>query len=140
MLNLLKRWKSKRYLNHLEEESKKYEVPPEIEELAESLGGGYWNYRILQIEYKDKVGRHKYHEKWYEMREVYYKGNDEIWAWSATPETFSIESIEGAKYLKEQVALAMSKPILAIKKDKEGEEYLVELKKTIYDIKEKNSG
>lgn len=135
MFNLLKRLKSERYLNHLIKESEGKEVPPEIEELAESLGGGYWNYRILQIEYKDKIGKHKYHEKWYEMREVYYNKDDEPWAWSANPETFSITSIEDVKRLKEQTALAMMKPILAIKKDKDGEEYLVELKKTIYDIK-----
>ena len=137
MFNLLKHLKAKRYLNHLEEESKGKEVPPEIEELAESLDGGYWNYRILQIEYKDKIGKHKYHEKWYEMREVYYNKDDEPWAWSATPETFSITSIEDAKHLKEQVALAMIKPILAVRIDENGEEYLVELKKTIYDIKER---
>lgn len=137
MLKLLKKWKSKKYLNHLMEKSKDYEIPPEIEELAESLEGGYWNYRILQMEYKDKIGKHKYHEKWYEMREVYYKENDEPWAWSAEPETFSIQSIEDAKFLKQKAAEAMIKPILAIKKDKDGEEYLVELNKTIYDIKEK---
>ena len=137
MLNLLKRWKTDRFLNHLEEESKKYEIPPEIEKLAEDIGEGYWNYRILQIEYKDKVGKHKYHEKWYEMREVYYNKDDKPWAWSSNPETFSVSSIEDIKYLKEQTALAMIKPILVIKKDKDGEEYLVELKKTIYDIKEK---
>lgn len=137
MFNLLKHLKAKRYLNHLEEESKKYEVPPEIEELAESLGGGYWNYRILQLEYKDKIGKHKYHEKWYEMREVYYNKDDEPWAWSATPETFSITSIEDAKFLKQKVAEAMIKPILAVRIDENGEEYLVELKKTIYDIKER---
>ena len=137
MLNFLKRWKAKRYMNHLMEESEGYEIPPEIEELAESLSGGYWNYRIMQIEYNDKIGKHKYHEKWYEMREVYYKENDEIWAWSSNSEIFSIESIEDAKRLKEQTALAMAKPILAIKKDKEGNEYIIELDKTIYDIKEK---
>lgn len=137
MFNLLKHWKTKRYLNHLEEESKKYEVPLEIEELAESLGGGYWNYRILQLEYKDKIGKHKYHEIWYEMREVYYNKDDEPWAWSATPETFSITSIEDAKFLKQKVAEAMIKPILAVRMDEDGEEYLVELKKTIYDIKER---
>lgn len=119
------------------EESKGKEVPSEIEELAESLGEGYWNYRILQLEYKDKIGKHKYHEIWYEMREVYYNKDDEPWAWSAIPETFSITSIEDAKHLKEQVALAMIKPILAVRKNKDGEEYLVELKKTIYDIKER---
>ena len=137
MFNLLKHWKAKRYLNHLMEESKGKEVPPEIEELAESLGEGYWNYRILQLEYKDKIDKHKYHEIWYEMREVYYNKDDEPWAWSASPETFSITSIEDAKHLKEQVALAMIKPILAVRKNKDGEEYLVELKKTIYDIKER---
>ena len=133
MLKLFKKWKKEKFLNHLEEESKKYEVPPEIEELAESLGGGYWNYRIMQLEYKDKYGR----EKWYEMREVYYDGENNIWAWSASPETFSVESIDDIKHLKEQTALAMIKPILAIKKDKEGKEYVEELTKTIYDIKEK---
>ena len=137
MFNLLKHLKAKRYLNHLMEESKGKEVPPEIEELAESLSGGYWNYRILQLEYKDKIGKHRYHEKWYEMREVYYNKDDEPWAWSASPETFSITSIEDAKFLKQKAAEAMIKPILAVRTDKDGEEYLVELKKTIYDIKER---
>ena len=133
MLKFLKHLKAERYLNHLMEESKKYDIPPEIEELSESLSGGYWNYRIMQLEYKDKYGK----EKWYELREVYYDGEDKVWAWSSNPETFSVQSIEDVKELKEKILLAMVKPILAIKKDKEGNEYVVELKKTIYDIKEK---
>ena len=133
MLNLFKKLKKLKFLNFYKEESKNYEALPEIKEFIDSIGEGYWNYRIMQLEYKDEYG----HEKWYEMREVYYDENDNIWAWSAGPKTFSVESIEDIKHLKEQVALAMIKPILAIKKNKDGNEYIKELKRTIYDIRRK---
>ena len=133
MLNLFKKLKKLKFLNFYKEESKNYEALPEIKEFIDSIGEGYWNYRIMQLEYKDEYG----HEKWYEMREVYYDENDNIWAWSASPKTFSVESIEDIKHLKEQVALAMIKPILAIKKNKDGNEYIKELKRTIYDIRRK---
>lgn len=133
MLNLFKKLKKLKFLNFYKEESKNYEALPETKEFIDSIGEGYWNYRIMQLEYKDEYG----HEKWYEMREVYYDENDNIWAWSASPKTFSVESIEDIKHLKEQVALAMIKPILAIKKNKDGNEYIKELKRTIYDIRRK---
>lgn len=133
MLNLFKKLKKLKFLNFYKEESKNYEALPETKEFTDSIGEGYWNYRIMQLEYKDEYG----HEKWYEMREVYYDENDNIWAWSAGPKTFSVESIEDIKHLKEQVALAMIKPILAIKKNKDGNEYIKELKRTIYDIRRK---
>ena len=133
MLNLFKKLKKLKFLNFYKEESKNYEALPEIKEFIDSIGEGYWNYRIMQLEYKDEYG----HEKWYEMREVYYDENDNIWAWSAGPKTFSVESIEDIKHLKEQVALAMIKPILAIKKNKDGNEYIKELKRTIYEIRRK---
>ena len=133
MLNLFKKLKKLKFLNFYKEESKNYEALPETTEFTDSIGEGYWNYRIMQLEYKDEYG----HEKWYEMREVYYDENDNIWAWSAGPKTFSVESIEDIKHLKEQVALAMIKPILAIKKNKDGNEYIKELKRTIYDIRRK---
>lgn len=133
MLNLFKKLKKLKFLNFYKEESKNYEALPEAKEFIDSIGEGYWNYRIMQLEYKDEYG----HEKWYEMREVYYDENDNIWAWSASPKTFSVESIEDIKHLKEQVALAMIKPILAIKKNKDGDEYIKELKRTIYDIRRK---
>lgn len=133
MLNLFKKLKKLKFLNFYKEESKNYEALPETKEFIDSIGEGYWNYRIMQLEYKDEYG----HEKWYEMREVYYDENDNIWAWSAGPKTFSVESIEDIKHLKEQVALAMIKPILAIKKNKDGNEYIKELKRTIYDIRRK---
>ena len=133
MLNLFKKLKKLKFLDSYKEESKNYEALPETKEFTDSIGEGYWNYRIMQLEYKDEYG----HEKWYEMREVYYDENDNIWAWSAGPKTFSVESIEDIKHLKEQVALAMIKPILAIKKNKDGNEYIKELKRTIYDIRRK---
>lgn len=133
MLNLFKKLKKLKFLDSYKEESKNYEALPETKEFIDSVGEGYWNYRIMQLEYKDEYG----HEKWYEMREVYYDENDNIWAWSASPKTFSVESIEDIKHLKEQVALAMIKPILAIKKNKDGNEYIKELKRTIYDIRRK---
>lgn len=133
MLNLFKKLKKLKFSSFYKEESKNYEALPETKEFIDSVGEGYWNYRIMQLEYKDEYG----HEKWYEMREVYYDENDNIWAWSASPKTFSVESIEDIKHLKEQVALAMIKPILAIKKNKDGNEYIKELKRTIYDIRRK---
>ena len=62
------------YLDELIEKSKDYEIPEEIEELAESIGGGWWNYRFLEIVQGST--------KFYELHEVYYDGDGKPWAWS----------------------------------------------------------
>ena len=56
MLKFLKSIRAKHTLDKIMKNSEKVEVPEEIEELAESIGGGYWNYRWFQLTYKDKYG------------------------------------------------------------------------------------
>ena len=133
MLKFLKSIRAKHTLDKVMKNSEKVEVPEEIEELAESIGGGYWNYRWFQLTYKDKYGT----ETWYEMRETYYDKNDEVFAWSSNCSTFTIQSVEEARELENYAEEAMHKPILKIVKTKEGNEKVVELKKTLLDIKEK---
>ncbi len=133
MLKFLKSIRAKHTLDKIMKNSEKVEVPEEIEELAESIGGGYWNYRWFQLTYKDKYGT----ETWYEMRETYYDKNDEVFAWSSNCSTFTIQSVEEARELENYAEEAMHKPILKIVKTKEGNEKVVELKKTLLDIKEK---
>lgn len=68
------------------------DIPEEIEEFAEFITGGYWNYRFIKIvvpydeldDNLNKTGKTKY-ETHYELHEVYYDRTDKIWSWSEEP-------------------------------------------------------
>lgn len=70
------------------------EIPEKVEEFAEFISGGYWNYRFIKIvtpydeldDNLEKTGKTRY-ETHYELHEVYYDRTNKIWSWSETPIT-----------------------------------------------------
>lgn len=109
-------------------ENKEYEVPAEVEEMAEELSGGYFNYRLVETIY---TYSEDIEEKFYEIYEVYYKGDDSIWAWSAEPVTLMFEDFEDATETIRHIAECCEKTVLRFKDEK---------KEEIYDTGEKIEG
>lgn len=114
---------------------KEYHMPKEIEELIEDLGGGWWNYRLIEKEshWTNKAGK-EYFEKYFEIHEVYYKGDGEIWGWSENPMSIYFENFKEVGYLVKQIKAATQKPVLRLVKSKDGEE-LVSTMKTLKEYK-----
>ena len=108
---------------------KKYDVPEEIEELARSLSGGWWNYRLIEKEnrWTNKSGK-EYFEKYFEIHEVYYDGNGEIWSWSENPMEIYLENFGEINPLVKQIKKAVKKPVLKLVKGSEGEELIPTMK------------
>ena len=115
---------------------KGYNVPEEIEELANDLGGGQWNYRLIEKEshWTNKAGK-EYFEKYFEIHEVYYKGDGEIWGWSENPMSIYFENFKEVGYLVKQIRAATRKPVLRLVKGEDGEEELVPTMKTLKEYK-----
>lgn len=88
----------------------------------------YWNYRIIKLENKS------YNEVWYEVREVYYNKDNSIELWSSASESFNFKSMEEAIELNTHILQAMSKPVLALVINDNGEEHLEELNEILYNI------
>lgn len=116
---------------------KKYNVPEEIEELANDLSGGWWNYRLIEKEnrWKNKAGK-EYFEKYFEIHEVYYKADGEIWAWSENPMSIYFEDFKEVGQLIKQIKNATRKPVLRLVKGVDGKEELVPTMKTLKQYKE----
>ena len=109
-------------------ENKEYEVPAEVEEMAEELSGGYFNYRLVETVY---TYGEDIQEKYYDIYEVYYKGDGSIWAWSAEPVTLMFEDFEDATETIRHIAECCEKTVLRFKDEK---------KEEIYDTGEKIEG
>ena len=79
------------------------EIPKEIEELADELSGGWWNYRIVEKS-NSWIGPdgNRHLEKYYELHEVYYNGKGEIWSWTENPVGIYFESYEEGSLYKEK--------------------------------------
>ena len=119
--------------------SKEYEVPAEVEELAEDLSGGYWNYRFVEKEYtwKDKDDK-SYYERYYELHEIYYKADGTIWAWTENPVDLSIQSLSELKDLTKKIKTASRHTILKLIKKDNDEDEMIRTNKKLKDIKEKD--
>lgn len=111
-------------------------VPEEIEELAEDLGDGWWNYRFLEreVSWEDKDGK-TYTDTTYELHEVYYNGKGEPWGWTERPMSVVALDYEDYKDIIESIGKAGEYPIFKIIKDGEDEK-LIKTNKYIKDIKE----
>lgn len=94
----------------------------EYEELSKSLHGGYFNYRLIE------KGDDNY--KYYEIHEVYYDGNGEIWAWSENPTNLYFESIYDIKEEIRHIKDASKKTILKIVDDN-----IIDTKKYLKEVK-----
>lgn len=102
-----------------------YEVPTEVEEMAEELSGGYFNYRLVETVYN--YGEN-IQENYYEIYEIYYKANGDIWAWSAEPVNLVFEDFEDVMETIKHIMECCEKTVLRFK-DKN--------KKEIYDTGKK---
>lgn len=114
------------YLDELIEKSKDYEIPEEIEEFAENIGGGWWNYRFLEIIQGST--------KFYELHEVYYDGEGKPWAWSDVVKLWFTDKYD-YKHMIKSLKHAYKKTILRVVKDGEDEK-LVDTNMTLKQIKE----
>ena len=109
-------------------ENKEYEVPAEVEEMAEELSGGYFNYRLVETVY---TYGEDIEEKFYEIYEIYYKGDGSIWAWSAEPLSLMFEDFDDAFEDIKHIMECCEKTVLRFKDEK---------KEEIYDTGEKIEG
>lgn len=114
---------------------KEYNMPKEIEELIEGLGGGWWNYRLIEkeISWTNKAGK-EYFEKYFGIHEVYYKDDGEILGWSEDPMSIYFKNFKEVGHLIKQIKAATQKPVLRLVKSKDGEE-LVPTMKTLKEYK-----
>lgn len=113
-----------------------YEVPEEVEEMANDLSGGWFNYRIIEKEnsYEGKDGK-QYTDIYYEIHEVYYNGKGEPFAWTENPISIWFEDKYDVKAIIQHIKKATKHTILKMVKDKYGDDSLVDTKKYIKDIK-----
>lgn len=118
--------------------SNNQEIPAEVEELAEDLSGGYWNYRFVEKEYtwKDKDNK-TYYEKYYELHEIYYKVDGTIWAWTENPIDLSIQSLSELNDLIKKIKKASKHKVLKLIKE-DNEDKMIYTNKKLKDIKEKD--
>ena len=97
-----------------------YEVPTEVEEMAEELSGGYFNYRLVETVYN--YGEN-IQENYYEIYEIYYKANGDIWAWSSEPVNLVFADFEDAMETIKHVTECCEKTVLRFKDEKKEELY-----------------
>lgn len=116
--------------------NKDYEVPEEIEEMAEHLSGGWWNYRIIEkTNTWEGVDKKTYTDTYYEIHEVYYNGRAEIWGWTQNPMSLWFEDGFDAKQSIKNIKKAMKHTILKLTTKENGDETLIDTGKYIKHIK-----
>lgn len=103
-------------------------------------GGEMMNYyecRNFGIKYKVflYIDTKEYFEKYFEIHEVYYKGDGEIWGWSENPMSIYFENFKEVGHLVKQIRAATRKPVLRLVKGEDGEEELVPTMKTLKEYK-----
>lgn len=108
--------------------NKEYEIPAEVEEMAEELSGGYFNYRLVETVY---TYSEDIEEKFYEIYEIYYRADGSIWAWSAEPLSLMFEDFDDAFEDIKHIAECCEKTVLRFKDENKDE---------IYDTGEKIEG
>ncbi len=97
------------------------EMLAEAERLAESISKGYWNYRLFEVYFKvDGVEM-----KELEIRETYYDGQDNIVAWSGDCACLTGDTIKDIEESTKMMLEALKKPVLKVKRDKEGNEDII---------------
>ena len=122
------------------------EAMQKAEDLAKDFDGGYFNYRIVEKEYKWKnnsnldeetIKRYKLDEPeiYYEIHEVYYNGKNEIVAWTTNPISIYFETYYDIRDTINHIKKAASTKILKLVEDENGDDSLIELDKYIKDIK-----
>lgn len=87
-------------------------IVEEVFKLSNSIGGGGWNYRIIE-----KSSEFYKEEKYYELYEVYYNEKGEIWAHSQEPMSIWFENKKELKTLLRQIKDATKRTILRMEND-----------------------
>lgn len=119
-----------------EKKDKDIKIPDYIEELANDLSGGWWNYRIIEKEREwTNLDGKKEIDTYYEIHEVYYKANGNIWSWSENPDTLYFETIYDVRDTLKAIKKAAKMPILKLVTDEEGDQHLEKTNKYIKNIK-----
>lgn len=87
-------------------------IVAKIFKLSNLIGGGIWNYRIIE-----KSSNFYKEEKYYELYEVYYNEKGEIWALSQEPMSIWFENKKELKTLLKQIKDATKRTILKMEND-----------------------
>ena len=97
-----------------------YKVPKEVEELAEDLSGGWWNYRIVEKrdEWTSNQTGNKYYNISFVLKEVYYKADGSIWSWTEGDTALVFDNIKDVKFLFKAVKKAAKHNVLREVNDK----------------------
>ena len=116
------------------------EIPCEIHEAADRFSNGYWNYRLIEKEDKWTGGDNKeYYSKYFVIHEVYYDGNNEVFAWTEEPIKLYFQVGDDIKILNKRLKKASKLPILKVIKEKDEDneeiEKLVSTNKYLKDYK-----
>lgn len=119
---------------------KEFEIPESVEKLANDLSGGWWNYRLIEKEetWTSNITGKEYFERYYDIHEVYYGADGEIWAWSENPMKIYFQSADEVKILIKQIKKASKHKILKLIKDKDGNDKLIPTGKYLKDITDKD--
>lgn len=107
----------------------------DIEEFANEITGGWWNYRLIEktTSWTGKDDK-EYSETFYEIHEVYYDGNGQPFAWSENPMSIYFTDNKDVKIILKQIKEACKHNILRIETTKDGES-LVSTNKKMKQIK-----
>lgn len=89
-------------------------IPKYINDLAESLSGGYFNFRFIEKIKVFEVKGKQYFEKNFDVHEVYYYENGEIWAWSNEPIDLFIQNKYDLDDIIESLIKASKETILRL--------------------------
>ena len=112
-----------------------YKVPKEVEELAEDLSGGWWNYRIIEKkdEWESKQTGNKYYNISFVLKEVYYKADGSIWSWTEGDTALVFDNIKDVKFLFKAVKKAAKHNVL-----REVDDKMIDTGKRMKDYTEKD--
>lgn len=101
------------------------ELMEKAEKLAESFDGGWWNYRIIEIEesWTDKEGK-VYTEKVYEIHEVYYNGNGDVIAWTKNSIGLFFDDYDDLRDVLKHIKKASKKTVLKLIKENDNEKLI----------------
>lgn len=112
-------------------ENKENEIPAKIEELPEKLSGGWFNFRLVERE-------NDWCDVYYEVYEVYYYANGEIWGWTEKPMELMFQDYYDVKETIKHIRGACKHTVLKFVKNENDNEYeLVDTNKYMKGIKHK---
>lgn len=96
------------------------EIPEEVEELADDISGGWWNYRMIEKkdEWTSNQTGNTYYNITFVVKEVYYRPDGSIWSWTENNMGLDFESEKDIKFLFKSLKRAAKKTVLKEVDDK----------------------